>query len=209
MSTTIPVHCLNCSTGASDTLGRWSLIVAGAALFVALGALYIAAREHSVFIRQLKARANFTLTADVETGASPDDPDLIKVAASAVIVRVRVGISNVGTKAAGPTLLNVLVPALFEDPAWVDHRGVRDGPKIAPIPTPELLKMPDGREVQAHWIEKKIPRVALRGGQVAWFAVQVGVPTDLPIRIVAQSDDLPDDVTEVVLDKTIRVRPPD
>ena len=66
--------------------------------------------------------------------------------------------------------------------------------------------MPDGSEVAAHYIFKKGARVPLRGGQVAWFMVDAQVPSDTPIRVYAESDDLPDDEDQAQLDRTFHVR---
>ncbi len=59
----------------------------------------------------------------------------------------------------------------------------------------------------AQFLSTELQRVRLRTPHVLWigFSVDAGT-TEIPIRIKAQSDDLPDDVHEVTLDYRVTVR---
>ena len=154
-------------------------------------------------MKQLRARARFKLTVDSDRF----DGDVYETDADSVSMTLRVGLDNVGDKAAGHTVLNVLVPASHSFFAWSAQNGTRKPPdQDQPLPTSEVLKTPDGPELAAMWITKTVARVALRAGLVTWFIVQVPVPCELPVRVVAQSDDLPDDQEQVKCDRTFHIR---
>jgi hypothetical protein len=203
----LPVRCLNC--GDSHTLALIALIaavlgviIAGAALIVAFRSLGIAKREHTEFMKQLNARARFELSVDLEHGAG----GVIELQPSRPEITFRVSLRNVGDKAAGQTVMNVFAPASASHLVWSNPKGGQLSAQDDAIATPETLILPDGSEVEARFITKTIPRVALRPGVMTWFTVVVREPSDLPVRVVAQCDDLPDDQEDARCDRLVQVR---
>lgn len=196
----LPVHCQNC--GGGDTLSVVGLIIAGAAFVVALFALYIAAREHREFMKQLRARARFDLT----IGMNRFDGDVHETEASTTVMVFFVGLSNVGDKAASETVLNVHTPASFGQLLWGTQTGESSSERRG-IPTGDTLTMPDGEEVGAQMISRTFQRLSLRGRTEFWFMVDgVPVPCVLPIGVVVNSDDLPDDQEFAWATRTFYVR---
>ena len=96
------VVCANC--GSETGPAFWVTV---AALVVAAIALFIAFREHRVFMRELGARAKFRLIPSVPGASEPGYT--IRTDANNVQVRVVFGLKNDGNKAATATILNVLV----------------------------------------------------------------------------------------------------
>ncbi len=84
--------------------------------------------EHAAFLRELRARARFTITAR-PLEADPDG--VLRTDATRVFVRAEIGLANVGDKAAGPTTLNVLLPAGL-DARWCGPGGEELGPAWEP-----------------------------------------------------------------------------
>ena len=226
------VRCVNCG-GGGDTLTIIGLIVAAIGVLIAAAAykvamnsrqiaqdsltaaqqsqraaedtLAIAKREHDEFMKQLAARARFEITARVVSGA-PDGAFEIDRGVSMAMAKVEIGLTNTGAKAAGPTALNVLLPGRIRSFAGLTSGGERYGPD--PVATSETLTMQDGTQAEAQWLNADIPRVSNRTPVLrwVWFSVEDRALTRIPLRVKAQSDDLPDDQAEVVLDSVIHVR---
>jgi hypothetical protein len=197
----LPVRCINC--GGSDSLVTWSRIIAIVALVVALGALYNPAREHREFVKQLRARARFELKIDTDRFFG----DVYETEAFAsVSLVVRVGVSNVGDKAAGETIVNVLTPASPGELSWSTASGQKIGAEPG-RPSGDAVTMPGGEEVQAQVVSYVMERVSRRGRREVWFMVEnLPVPSDLPVAVVVNSDDLPDDQDVAFAQRTFHVR---
>ena len=179
-----------------------------AALLVAAGALGIAFREHRVFMRELAARAKFRLIPSID-GADADNT--IRTNADSIQVRGVFGLKNDGDKAAGTTVLNVLVSRTAHDLRWCGQQGedLSDAPKAGNT----LEDFGDGHEVAAYWLAWDVPRVARRPYYVKHFAFWVDVPRAgeviVPVRMKAQADELPDDIDEEVETLQVRIVRPD
>jgi hypothetical protein len=199
----LPVRCLNCG-GDSHSLAVLSVIIAAAAFVVAVFALVIAAREHKVFMKQLRARARFEVT----IGTDRFDGDVYETDANTTVtMTLRVGISNVGDKAAGETVVNVLTPASFGELVWSTRSGQRIPAAERGMPTGDTLTMPDGEEVGAQMIFHTIQRVSMRGRREVWFMVDaVPVPCVVPVAVGVNSDDLPEDEELVLTSRTFYIR---
>jgi hypothetical protein len=122
---------------------------------------------------------------------------------SGAYARLEIGLSNVGDRAAGPTTINVLIPGGVRDFRWASSSGELYG--AAATMTAETL---GGDHRPSQWLSQEIPRVRLRTPELRWvqFQVERGGLADIPIRVKAQSDDLPEDDGEKVLNFTVEVR---
>lgn len=159
-----------------------------AALAIAAIALVISIREHRAFAAQIGARADLRVTTNVLKG---------RYVGSSI---VEVGVSNEGGKAAGPTIVNVLIP----DDRIEIARCEQDGtpiPAAALRTTPEMLPGESGPSIYLTW---EIRRISIRSPHVFYVSVgHVLTRERAPIRVKVQSDDLPDDVREVVVDDSV------
>lgn len=192
----LEVTCSNC--GGDHWLTVLALLAAG----IALVSLILTLREHVEFLRRINARARLSVFASL---AGNDESDSIVSDATWVTARVKIAVANSGDKAAGPTTLIVAAPN-HEDIRWCDAAG-RDLPG-EPALSREAITVPapsgHGRApVEAHYLETELPRISLKSPAVRHIRVNVVVPNEqdrshvVPLRIVARSDDLPDDVEEV------------
>jgi hypothetical protein len=195
------VRCTNC--GGRDWL---AIVIAGVALIVSLGALTISLREHRFFLKQLRARARLKLMLRVL-----DHPDGVVVAnAQNVAVRLEVGVTNYeGDKAASAATMNVVVPRWVLDFRWSGPGGEQVLPPGIPAATEELLQGDLAQPGQ--WIGQELPRVSVKTAYVRHCNLTVRKPDDAdevicPVRAKVGSDDLPDDVDEVVEETIIRFR---
>jgi hypothetical protein len=59
------------------------------------------------------------------------------------------------------------------------------------------------------YLSRIIPRVSPRSPVAAWIRFETAIPSDMPLRIKVQSDDMPEDVFEEVVDFTVRARRPE
>lgn len=195
------VVCTNC--GSETGPAFWVTV---AALGVAAIALFVAFREHRVFMRELGARAKFRLIPSVPGSSEPGYT--ISTDADAVQVRVVFGLKNDGNKAATATILNALVGR--ENVVSLRWCGP-NGEDLDSVPQSGETREDfdgDGDEIPAWWLPLDVPRVAKRPYYVKYFAFLVAVPTEgeatVPVRLKAQADELPDDVDETV--QTLKVR---
>jgi hypothetical protein len=78
--------------------------------------------------------------------------------ATAMLLHVRVGLSNVGDRAAGQMTLNVLVPSIYTDLTWTGAGGQRPRAASPPAPTAETLP-DDANELPDDEPEAAIQRV--------------------------------------------------
>lgn len=72
----------------------------------------------------------------------------------------------------------------------------------------DTLEMPDGEEVPAQVISYTIERVSMRGRREVWFMLEnLPVPSDLPVAVGVNSDDLPNEQEYVSAQRRFYVRP--
>ena len=73
--------------------------------------------------------------------------------------------------------------------------------------TSQLLPLAGGGETPALSVSTEIPRVGLRTPALRWvsFRIEPGM-IEIAVRVLAESDDVRDDVDEVTLDDVVRVR---
>jgi hypothetical protein len=219
MTTTTPraihVICTNCSAHGTDWVALIGVIAAVIAAICAFVALAWSRSEHNEFLRRLRARACFVITLQAITSApavETDDPLAVSAPTGQPFDQVfEIGLSNVGDSAAGPTVVNVLVPANVAGFGWTTAGGTMASHQRDARETDETLTRGDG-EVPAKWIAYEVSRVSTRTPVLLHFKLTVGaVVQRVPIRVKAQSDELPDDVFETIEDFELRVysnRPP-
>jgi len=218
----VRVECTNCGhLGAEFFVALVALVVAVAAalyarrsvktadetLALARQEVGMAREQHEQFRRELRARARFKLSASVP-GAGPDG--VYRVDASACLLQVLVGLTNVGDRAAGPTTINLLAPrSLGENFRWSGPGG-HEIPNADPAryPTTETFDHPEFG-VEAVYLMRELPRVTRKTPVVGWVRISAQVPMDgetvIPMRLKAAADELPDDEDEAVLDFVVRV----
>lgn len=166
--------------------------------------------EHNEFLRELRARARFRLS--LRTWPEPDEDGVIRQDATAVGVRVEIGLNNDGDRVASETVLNVVAPRRLADFRWSLANGGLVSAARPSADTPEELTDDDGRAWPGQYLDKTIPRVSRRSHYADWVLVSVEVPRDgvrsVPLRVTAQADELPDDIDEEVANLMIRVALP-
>lgn len=192
---------------ATDT----SVAIAAGALLIAAVALVMSAREHREFLATLRARARFVGTVKF--------PHANDVAGSIVTfvsegnggtARIEVGLKNTGERAATFTVLNLIAPAWAGSSLqWCGPRGEALRDASPPAPTGEKLTDPAGNTTAAIYLSLDLPRVARRPHYVRFarlnFDVPVGGERWIPVRFTAQADELPDDVDELSVRRTLRI----
>lgn len=158
------------------------------------------------------ARADFKLTIGFVDADAESDGGIITTSGSTIWVRLQIGIENVGTRAAGPTKVNVLVPARYGNGTalrWCNADGTEGLDLPAAAITAELVGEGDAAS-PATYLSRRLQSVSRRGADVMFIRMAVSPPTDghieLPVRAKAQADELPDDIDEVILDRVLRVR---
>jgi hypothetical protein len=128
--------------------------------------------------------------------------------------RIGIGVKNVGEKAAGQTLLNVVIPRSLPFARWAGPSGeeMPDGTRMAD--TPELLPDETGNEtISSKFLASTFDRIGLRPHYEKFVQFPVELPsresglsqTTVPVRVRVQADELPDDVDEHVVDYTVHV----
>jgi len=216
-TTTRPIHviCTNCSAHGTDWVALIGVVAAVIAAICAFVALAWSRSEHNEFLRRLRARARFVITLQAITSAPAVDID-DDLAVSAPIGQpfdqvFEIGLSNVGDGAAGPTVVNVMVPANVAGFGWTTVGGTMASAQRDARETDETLTRGDG-EIPAKWIAYEVSRVSTRTPVLLHFRLTVGATVQrVPIRVKAQCDELPDDVFETTTDFELRVysnRPP-
>ena len=173
---------------------------------MALGALWIALREHHQFVNELRARACFKLT---PTTLDADEDGVLRAEGTGGEVRVRIELENKGDKAAGETVLNVVFPA-GEGFRWCGPNGEAEENGERSDSTHEVLPGADGRELPARYLSRARRRIGLRNTYAFYVAVRLTFPDEkeltLPLRIHAEADEIPEDVREYSIRHTIRVQ---
>jgi hypothetical protein len=109
---------------------------------------------------------------------------------------------------------NVIVPAVYKNFHWCGPVGEKIEHAHPPVPTPELMPNPDGRDRAAHYLSRTIDVLSRRSPFQAWATFYVEVPrhgespeTSIPVRVTAESDDLPDAEPEASASLMIRLSP--
>ncbi len=219
MTTTTPgaihVICTNCSAHGTDWVALIGVIAAVIAAICAFVALARSRSEHNEFLRRLRARARFVITLQAITSApavDTDDPLAVSAPIGQPFDQVfEIGLSNVGDGAAGPTVVNVLVPANVAGFGWTTVGGTMASHQRDVRDTDETLTRGDS-DVPAKWIAYEVSRISTRTPVLLHFKLTVGaVVQRVPIRVKAQCDELPDDVFETIKDFELCVysnRPP-
>jgi len=188
-----------------------SLIVALASLALAIIGVYFAWRAHQARKRDRDARARFAVT--IRT-VDADEHGIRWTDAAKQNTRIGIGIKNVGEKAAGPTLINVVVPASLEYARWSGPGGEETPAGQMAAPTDELLPDAHGREtVSSKFLSMTLGHVGLRPHYEKFLQFPVDLPpresglkqTTVPVRVKVQADELPDDVDEHAVDYTVHV----
>lgn len=175
-------------------------------------ALGISFSEHREFLATLRARANFVGTVKFpqadDDGEGPIATYITTGTGGQVIIEV--GLKNNGQRAATVTVFNLVVPAWAKSRLrWTGARGEELGEPSRVAPTDELLIDPTGATTESVYLALELPRVARRPHYVKFAALQFDVPVGgqrwIPIRFTAQADELPDDVEELSLRRTLRI----
>jgi hypothetical protein len=195
-------ECTNC--GDPGWLPFLAIGIGLASLVVAVRALRYAGAQHEAFVRQITSRARLrvSLTVDPE----PDDDGVIRGDGGTIWVRVHIGIKNEGEKAAGPTALNVLIPAGIRYFAWSGPNG-DEIPESTRQPQDVPESLPGWERSQ--YLDLELPRVSLRPHYqktVRFSTPELpdGGELSIPVRAKVQADELPDEIDEVVAKTTLR-----
>jgi hypothetical protein len=198
------IECTNCGGGGPDlqiwvTLG--ALAVAGAALVMN----YFQFRE---FMREVHAHAEFDIRLRT-VGA--DDDGVLRTTETRVAVRVEVLAKNVGKKAAGQTLMNVIVPREVDSLRWTGARG--EEVKVKGNGTgeeEEPLGHPDGRELPAVWLSAATKRFGKNLTRPAYFQFYVKIPDCgeivIPVAVKVHAEEIPGEREHYQADHLVRVR---
>jgi hypothetical protein len=166
--------------------------------------------EHDEFRRQMEARARFDVT--VRALPPADEDGMFVLDATSVNVHVEIGISNKrGDKAAHTTTVNVLVPENTQNIRWSGPRGEpRPTESSEMLWTSETLTNAGGNVLAVEYLSRQLPRITRRTHYLVHVTLSLPIPDRLtrsvPIRVRVESDDLPDDQPEVVVDYMLRGR---
>jgi hypothetical protein len=200
------IECSNCGDSFP-----WGLLIAALALCVAAGALYVSAREHREFMKQVRARARFDLKLtiiDVPNNL-PDEP--IEVDGDTLDAHLQLHVENYGERRAGETLINVRVPRTLPDFLPATAAGTIRTQGRVPIADPDPIKDADGHLIPAKWAHEtaeSIPRKT--GGVLTYYRFRMPVPSEgeavCRIEATAAAEELPDDVAECTGELVVRVR---
>lgn len=168
----------------------------------------MAADEHAEFMRELRARANFEISLRAVDG--PED-DLLELPAGAFRTygEIEVGLKNTGERAARRTILNLVAPSWLAELGWVEPDGSPRPDARPAMQTPDE-RLPDGRgqEHPGIYLTEEFSSIDRRPAYVR--RARFLLPEDresIPFRAVAQSDDLPEELSEVREYFLLRLRP--
>lgn len=184
-----------------------SLAVAFYAVKIARGSLSIAEAQHSEFLRELRARADFAIKIKATGGG-----DVVDTEAGRIDLHWLIEITDVGEKVANHVGINFAVPRELTEFKWV--RGDEDStltPQIGAHNITGDLIASDGTSYQPQAISKIAERLG-RTGRWTKASASVEVPRRvgerkvIPFRLKLRSDDLPDDVTSVAYEDEVVIR---
>jgi hypothetical protein len=194
-----PVRCIEgCGGGGEPTvLALIGLVMAFLSLAIALKAwkvsdssLAIANQQHQEFLKALQARADFDVSLHLE-----EHPDwLVETDSDEVRLKLRLVITNSGTKAATDVGVNLLAPA--------ELRDLKSEGKQATTPTTKIeeLTASDGSTYPAQYLVELIPRFSLSMTNIKFASAVFDAPKMpgderlVPLLFRVWSDDMPDDV---------------
>lgn len=169
--------------------------------------------EHDEYMKQINARAKFELVLSVtDPGLLPDSREDELLATTARVGRrlLRVfalGIWNTGERRAGTTTVTVMVPKGVTALYWSNGSGEKvpvadDHP---PVPADENLRL-DGKEIETQAISLDLPRVTLHAHRALFFScLMESNVNQMPIRVLAEADELPEADPVEVFDGTLKV----
>jgi hypothetical protein len=172
----------------------------------------MAKAEHVEFLRQLGAKARFELTLRI-LQPEPEDDGVIRAVGS-VRVLVEIGVKNVGQRAAGETLIQVIAPRNIANFRWSGPKGEQRPDLLAgaALETPEELTDDNGTVHLGQYLDRGLERVTRRTYYVAFFVLDVETPPtgvrSVPVRVTAEADELPDDEPEASARWMIRLARP-
>jgi hypothetical protein len=184
------VECSNC--GGLDSPELWVAIAAlviallsawwawrsasaaGKAVALASEEVAMAREQHTVFMRELGARARIRI--DLSTYPEPDDDGVIRNDGTELGLRVGVLLKNEGDREARAVVLNVIVPAVYRDLRWCGPQGEQSEHAHPPAPTPEQMLDAEGRSYPAHYLSRTIDVLSRRSPLQAWATFYVQVP---------------------------------
>lgn len=197
------IECTNCGGDATD-LQFWITVGALVIAFLALLMNFVQFRE---FLLGSRARANFRLTLS-PVGTDPDG--VRRTTAGKCATRVALGIKNTGKKAAGETVINVLIPRQLENVRWCGPNGEKLEDKSAVTAnTAEKLVGPDGTEHQSMYLVRTLSRVGTKPNHVVFFEFYVEMQKSgevvVPVRAKVQADEIPDDIEDYRAELPVRV----
>jgi hypothetical protein len=226
----IRVVCENC--GGTD----WTAIAVGAlGALVGVGALFYAARafrvtnatldlaekQHALTAAQhdleraqfdlqqadRAARAAFRLTVDLVNAEN----DVLITDATNTNVRLRVGVENVGTLAAGRTTVNLLVPERCLRWLRWSGPGGQELPEVKPADTTSEQVGGGADAGPSAYLVQVLDSVPRRTPVVLYATLSIeglqpGTEQSLPVRAKAQADELAEDVFEETVEREFRVR---
>lgn len=189
------------------------LALALVGLAVGAGGLYIAIRGYLERRRDRQARARF----DVTVRTVDADDDGIRWTdrnTTTQHTRIGIGVKNVGEKAAGETLVNVVVPRSLEFARWAGPNGEERPEGKLTAETAELLPDAHGNQtVPSKFGSSTWDRIGLRPYYERFVQFPVDLPpreselsqATVPVRVRVQADELPDDLEEYIVDHLVRV----
>jgi len=166
--------------------------------------------EHKAFLDRLAARADFKLDLSLD---DDEGSDIVITNRQYVQIIWKMGVENIGKKAADSVGVNFVVPCDLEDLNWCTQDGtpLNDAhQEYGPLRTGEEL--PDGSGKPSQYLIKKVARVSLRAPAVTFATAKVRVPATIgeerrvPASFRVCSDDLLDEMDSQHEDLTITVR---
>jgi hypothetical protein len=187
------------------------LVIGLAGLALTAGALYVGLQGHRERTRERKARARFNVT--VRT-VDADENGIRWTDADTQHTRIGLGVKNIGDRAAGETLVNVVVPRSLPFARWAGPSGEEMPDGKVTVDTPELLPDAEGNEtIPSKFLASTFDRVGRRPHYEKFVQFPVELPprdsglrqTTVPGRVRVQADELPDDVGEYVVNYTVHV----
>jgi hypothetical protein len=154
-----------------------SLVVAQDALAIAHDESRRSSVEHAEFMRQLQARARFEVTL---RAVGADENGVFEASATEMNVRVEIGITNYeGDKAAGATIINVLVPEPTKGFRWSGPRGEElHTVSNVTLLTGETLTDADGKTFTSEFLSRELPRVTRRTAHVGYVSLTLWIPSE-------------------------------
>lgn len=183
-----------------------SLAVAFYALKISLGSLRIAEEQHSVFLDNLNAHADFKLEIH-----SPGEGGVIEMTSSRLKLIWAIHVNNTGDKAARHVHVAFGLPTFMREMQW--EEGEKESfasEKGGPYPVREDLIDSEGRSLEAQVVTKRVPYIGRAGGFQNVSAIleleNPGEERRVPATLLVRSDDLPDDNETVLIQDEVLVR---